>query len=651
MAQYLMPHGAHPNAFLRALRHPPLAVCVGLAAFLAILPLILHGCSCGHDQVFHIQGWLDAAQQLRHGIYPRWSSTSAWNAGEPRFIFYPPLSWLLGAALTLIFPIAATPTIYIFIALLASGLTFYKLTSHFVSTNAALLASALYLANPYMLFNAFERSALAELLAAAWIPLLLLAILRPRPTIRGIAIPIALLWLTNAPAAVMGCYTLALLAILRLILSLTSTKICHSEPTLNGVKGKSKDPEDLDLPTPPNPFPPTPPSPLRLTLTCLAGTLLGLALPAFYLLPAAYERRYVQIAMAIIPGMRYQDNFLFTHTADAAHNTVNHTATLLALTLIALTFAALIALWIKARKTSPPQTSVISTEARSAQRRDLQFPLLLALTLLAAIITFMLFPPSTFLWLHVPELAFLQLPWRLLTILSAVLALALALLLNTLFPTPTDAGAPFMRSHRMSGPATIFAAILPLALGFYAFHLYAQFCNPNDLPTNIAQHLATHHGFAPTDEYTPTHADNDILRTDNPAYWLIPQGADPNTPAPNTTPTATELNPAIDTDDNPIPLTQTISTPALQHLTLHLTQPQTLILNLRDYPALLITNQRTPDLPPHIQRDDGLVAIPVAAGNPIIDITWYLTPDQILGRAISGLALIALALTFCRTKT
>ena len=89
---------------------------------------------------------------------------------------------MLGALLTLIFPPTLCPTIFIALALLLSGLTFHKLASEFVTPNAALIASTLYLANPYMLFTAFERSALAELLAAAWIPLLLLPLLRPTPT-------------------------------------------------------------------------------------------------------------------------------------------------------------------------------------------------------------------------------------------------------------------------------------------------------------------------------------------------------------------------------------------------------------------------------------------------------------------------------------
>src|SRR5580698_6177125 len=91
------------------------------AALLATLPLILHGCSCGHDFDFHLQSWLDAAQQFRHGtLYPRWAFTPAFNAGEPRFLFYPPLSWMLGALLTFLVPIAALPALYTFLALTAA---------------------------------------------------------------------------------------------------------------------------------------------------------------------------------------------------------------------------------------------------------------------------------------------------------------------------------------------------------------------------------------------------------------------------------------------------------------------------------------------------------------------------------------------------
>src|ERR1035437_9426553 len=193
-------------------------VLIPLAALLAVLPLILRGTSCGHDFGFHLRNWLEVSSQWKQGVlFPHWEFTAAWNSGEPRFVFYPPLSWSIGALLGLLLPWVAVPTTYIWLALMFCGLTMYRLACQWTTPSNALIAAALYMVHPYMLFTFYERAAYAELLAAAWIPLLLLAILRPRLTLPSIAVPIGLLWLTNAPAAVMGCYTFALLGMIRIV--------------------------------------------------------------------------------------------------------------------------------------------------------------------------------------------------------------------------------------------------------------------------------------------------------------------------------------------------------------------------------------------------------------------------------------------------
>ena len=85
---------------------------IPLAAFLAVVPMLVRGNSCGHDFDFHLLSWLEAATQLAHFHYPHWAYTPAFNAGEPRFIFYPPLSWALGALLGLLLPWAAVPAAF-----------------------------------------------------------------------------------------------------------------------------------------------------------------------------------------------------------------------------------------------------------------------------------------------------------------------------------------------------------------------------------------------------------------------------------------------------------------------------------------------------------------------------------------------------------
>ena len=556
-----------------------------LLALLATVPLLRQGCSCGHDISFHLESWLDAAQQLRHGtLYPAWDFNAAWNAGEPRFLFYPPLSWMLGEFLTLAFPFAAVPAIYTWLALSAASLSMFAVARRFVTPAAALVAATVYLANPYMLFTALERTAYAELMAAVWIPWLLLALLRSRPTIAGVAVPFALLWLTNAPAAVMGAYTLALLAALRIMLAWLRTRTRNE--------------------------------PLALARTYTAGALFGLALPAVYLLPAAYERRFVEITMALVPGLSYPANFLFGRTTDPAHDLVLFQASTVALTLLGLTCAVLIGLFLR-RKRIP---ALLPSE-----------PLILLAAATAAI-AFLLEPISTPLWAHLPDLAFLQFPWRFLMVLAPVLALAVALLVN--HPRAPSRAA-----------LTTLATAATILLAWPADRLFLQPCAPADSPAATAQLFRTGHGVAPTDEYTPNNADNDYLRSNSPAYWLAP---DPDAFAPNTLPNPNAAAPNV--DFGPPPPSQTRSTPAPRDLHLQLAAPGFVILNLRDFPNWTITRDGAAP-PARTQRDDGLIALELPAGFTELHIRWRTGRDRILGALLSVISVIALALlTFARSR-
>ncbi len=153
-----------------------------LCALAVALSLAWHGNSCGHDFDFHIQSWLAVAKQWHHGmLYPRWIEAANYMAGEPRFVFYPPFSWMLGAILGVILPWAAAPIAFTLIVLTGCGFSMNKLARKWLPPNAATVAACAYILNPYALFVAYERTAYAELAAGIWLPLIILYALRSQP--------------------------------------------------------------------------------------------------------------------------------------------------------------------------------------------------------------------------------------------------------------------------------------------------------------------------------------------------------------------------------------------------------------------------------------------------------------------------------------
>jgi 6-pyruvoyl-tetrahydropterin synthase related domain len=540
-----------------------------LAATATILPMFFLGNASGHDFQFHLAGWLDVAGQWREGIlFPRWAEWANWGFGEPRFIFYPPTSWMLGAALGSVLPWQMAPAAFIWLALVLAALTMWRLAREWLPLPQALTAAVLYAVNPYHLVIVYYRSDFAELLASALFPLLILGALRVTRDgwnrVPSLALAFALIWLSNAPAAVIATYSLALLLVIGCAL--------HRElkPLLSGA-------------------------------AAMAG---GFALAAFYILPAAWEQRWVQISQALTENLRPVENFLFTYSNDPEFVLFNWKVSAIALATILIT--ALAAVFLARRRTNFLQL----------------WWMLLALAVASA---FLMFPPSLFLWQHLPKLQFVQFPWRWLVTLNVPFAFFIAALLRTSL-------------KQWLGWTLIL--VVTGALG--SALVRDAWWDSEDIPVLIAA-IHSQHGYEGTDEYQPLGSDRYQLPGQPPA------SAD-NDDSPNLDESAIPPSPKIAIADPDSGALTTLKGGDL-HI-VHWTAEEKLFTAMTNQPAIL-----APELinyPAWEVRVDGnivqTVPLPETAqmsltlppGEHSVQLNFRRTSDRVVGGAISSVSFVLL---------
>ena len=375
------------KAPLPSLWWTPLLI-IGASAFAVEIPFFFKGMPSGHDVEFHLYSWLEVLSQWKIGIwYPRWAAMAHFGYGEPRFIFYPPASWTLGALLSAIFPWTLAASVYLWLVLTANGASMFLLARRWFNRRDAIFVAALYAVNPYHLVIVYWRSAFAELLAGCLLPLLLLCLLKAAEDNNGwrMTIPLGAVmagaWLTNAPAAVMIHYSLGLLILL--------------------LAWRQRSP--------------------RLLAVGATAMILGACLAAFYLLPAIYEQKWVTIAEAVSAGSRPLDNFLFVHTSDVDHDRFNRIVSWLAVAEMA---AILAAAWAAKQWSNRENSATNSSIAANPARNNLS-RIWSGLAIWAVACSILMFPVTGLLWNTLPKLRFMQFPWRWMLCLSMIFCLLL----------------------------------------------------------------------------------------------------------------------------------------------------------------------------------------------------------------------------------
>jgi hypothetical protein len=489
-----------------------------------------------HDFNFHVLSWMDVAHQWQHGVvFPRWAMLADYGYGEPRFIFYPPSSWLLGGALSFVLPWKIVPGVFVWLALTGAGAAMFFLARKWLSPSAAGLAALIYITNPYEIMLVYWRWAISELLVTALFPLLLLCALRMEQANRRDVILLALVyagvWMTNAPGAVIATYSLAIMLFALALLGRSSR-------------------------------------PLVLGVLALG---LGLALAAFYIVPAIWEQHWVQIKNVLGPWVFLPQNNFVTVSPPRNRRFIATAAVNIGL---ALALAGSV-LW---RRRQWPRAWT-------------------ALAVLLAAAVFLMLPFSDSLWRSLPELRFVQFPWRWLLAMNAV---------AVLFFAAVCAHAP--RRTRMMMTATammLFCVMLGVAR--------IKSGEPGKVERLARTVAATGYGGAP--EYLPAQTEPH----NGPGGAIFSSEGKSETLAVATVFRSGKI---LASPDVP--------------------RPGTLRFPVAWYPAW---QAEANGAPVAVERENGLLAVPLRPGHNTIQLRFGRTPDRIFGSILTLVALIFSGLT------
>ncbi len=540
------------------------------------MPMLFLGNASGHDFDFHVASWMDVAGQWREGIvYPRWAEWANWGFGEPRFVFYPPTSWIAGAALGCVLPWRMVPGTFTWLALVLAGMSMWVLSREWLPPPQAVVAALLYAVNPYNLVVVYYRSDFAELLAGALFPLLVWGVLRVIAgewrRVPSLAAIFAAIWLTNAPAAVIATYSMVLMILVG----------CIARKSLR---------------------------PLLLGASGMAG---GFALAAFYILPAAWERRWIQITQAVSGEVHPSRNFLFTRINVPDFVLFNSKISWIAVGVIAVTGIAAI----------------------FAARKRREFGALWWILISAAVVSaFLMLPTSLWLWNALPELRFIQFPWRWLEMLALSFAFVLPVAIFSL------------RSRQLSWALT--------AVGFMAIAATAvtivrdAYWDDQDVPS-IAAAIASRRGYEGTDEYAPI----GLTRLDLPGN---PDDTErPASVSPNPVPMFEKFDHASNALEPAAGIRLHVErwTAERKMFTAESATPVTLALRLADYPSWEFQVDAS-RVGVTARPATSQILLPLSAGNHRVEVRFRRTWDRSAGDAISGLAvtLLGIAWVFRRRR-
>lgn len=542
-------------------------------------PLLGPGLPATHDGLLHVQRLIALDAGVRQGEpFLRWLPDLAYGLGQPLFLYYAPLSYLpalavrlLGAGYVASFEAAGG------LAIVLAALAMYACARALVGPLAAAAAAVVYATLPYQLVDLYVRGALAESWAFVWLPLSTLFLVRawdaaaqPRWSV-GLALALAGLVLTHNVTA---------LLFLPALLALAAVLLVRAGGSGPGAR-------------------------FSVPLRPLLATGLGLLLSAWFWLPALAERGLVQIEQTLEPDL-FASFFVRSwppFRLDLLYDYERPVSTALGAPIF----------WPQLGLVQAVIVLVAAVGALTAGRRR-RGVAAWALALVGGSYLLQLGPLAP-LYEVVPLLAFVQFPWRLLTLLGLGTAILVGLFVDRI-------GGH--RARRLAVAAVIVTSSVVTAIG--------QLDPPVSVPDErhltvesiIRAELADHSlGTTHSGEYLPVASGQ--RNASRLRKTLIDGGA-----RPAGTPLALRVTSASWRPDR---IALTVDAPAAERLTFRQFQFPGWVARVDDEERPLAPGGPL-----------GLLAVEVPAGVHQVEVSWEWTPLRATAASASIVALLLLFL-------
>ena len=242
----------------------------------------------GHDALEYLPRAVEFYRALQEGqVLPRWAPDLSQGYGQPFFLFNPPLVYYLTSAFhALGASFVASLNLTCLVLLLLAGLGMYLFVRDLFGPAGGVVAGVGYILAPYTLTNLYVRYALADLAAMALLPWAFWGLRRWA-------------WGREKEAGKesgAGYLPAAAGAIALLVLSSNPVALIAAPVLLGYVLFLARRARNL-----------------RVLGRGLLALALGLALSAFFWLPAIVERNWVKLENLLQGYLNYQNHFVYLH--------------------------------------------------------------------------------------------------------------------------------------------------------------------------------------------------------------------------------------------------------------------------------------------------------------------------------------------------